>query len=102
MQRQKHAESLPIRIKGDTLVIDSVGFNEKQWFVGPYPTTERLHLVERISRPTLKTLTYEVMVDDPGAYTKPWSYGWTITETSASKWIAGGEIFEYICQDSRD
>jgi len=89
------------RWEGDTLVIDSVGFNEKQWFVGPYPTTAQLHLIERISRPALKTLTYEVTIDDPGAYTRPWSYRWTISEATASKWIPGGEIFEYICQDSR-
>jgi hypothetical protein len=89
------------RWEGETLVIDSVGFNEKQWVAGSYPTTEQLHLIERITRPNLKTLVYEVTFDDPGAYTKPWSGRWTITETTASKWIPGGEIFEYICQDSR-
>ena len=40
-------------------------------------------------------------VDDPGAYTRPWSVKWTITPTTASKWITGGEMFEYICQDAR-
>jgi hypothetical protein len=85
---------------GDTLAIDTVGFNDKQW-IGSYPSTEQLHLVERISRPSLKTLSYEMTVDDPGVYTRPWSGKWTITETTASKWIAGGEMFEYICQDSR-
>jgi hypothetical protein len=85
---------------GDTLVIDSVGFNEKQWAVGAYPNTSQLHLTERISRPNLKTLTYEVTVDDPGAYTKPWSGRWTINEKTNSSWIAGGEMFEYICEDA--
>ncbi len=87
--------------EGDTLVIDSVGFNEKQWVAGSYPTTEQLHLIERISRPYLKTLSYEFTIDDPGAYTKPWSGRWTITEKTPSSWMAGGEMFEYICQDSR-
>jgi len=87
--------------EGDTLVVDSVGFNEKQWIVGAYPTTGQLHMTERISRPSLKSLAYEVTIDDPGAYTKPWSSRFTITETTASKWIPGGEPFEYICQDSR-
>jgi len=90
------------RWENDTLVIDTVGFNEKQWIVGAYPTTSQLHLVERLSRPNLKTLIYEYTVDDPGAYTKPWSGRWTINEKSASSWVAGGEMFEYICQDSRD
>ncbi len=87
------------RWEGDTLVVDSVGFNEKQWLAGSYPHTEQLHLTERIQRPNLRTLTYEATIDDPGAYTQPWTVRWTITEKSASSWIQGGEIFEYICQD---
>lgn len=87
------------RWEGDTLVIDSVGFNEKQWLAGAFPTTEQLHLIERISRPDMKTLVYEATIDDPGAYTAPWTVRWTINEKSASSWIEGGEIFEYICQD---
>lgn len=88
--------------EGDTLVIDTVGFNEKQWIAGSYPTTEQLHLVERISRTGLKTLTYEATIDDPGAYTAPWTIRWSITPRTASSWIENGEIFEYICQDDRN
>ena len=88
------------RWEADTLVIDTVGLNEKQWPAGSYPTTEQLHLTERISRPNLRTLSYEATIDDPGAYTKPWTVRWTINEKTASSWIAGGEIFEYICQDA--
>jgi hypothetical protein len=87
--------------EGDTLVVDSVGFNEKQWFGGSYPMTDKLHLIERISRPNLKTLSYEFTIDDPGAYTQPWSGKWTITDKTASSWLADSEMFEYICQDSR-
>ncbi len=87
------------RWEGDTLVIDSVGFNEKLWAAGAYPNTQQLHIIERISRPNLKTLMYEMTIDDPGAYTKPWSGSWTISEKTASQWIPGGEMFEYICQD---
>lgn len=86
--------------EGDTLVIDSVGFNEKQWAVGAFPTTSQLHMIERISRPDLKTLTYEATIDDPGAYTKPWTGRWTINAKTASSWVAGGEMFEYICEDA--
>jgi hypothetical protein len=89
------------RWDGDPLVIDSIGFNEKQWVAGSYPTSEQLHMTERISRPSLRTLSYEMTIDDPGVYTRPWSGRWTITEATPSKWIAGGEMFEYICQDSR-
>ena len=88
------------RWEGDTLVIDSVGFNEKQWALGAFPNTAQLHLTERISRPNLNTLSYEATIDDPGAYTEMWTIRWTISEKTASKWIPGGEIFEYICQDA--
>jgi len=84
----------------DTLVIDSVAFNEKQWAVGAYPTTSQLHLIERISRPNLKTLNYEATIDDPGAYTKPWTGRFTINEKTISSWVAGGDMFEYICEDA--
>jgi hypothetical protein len=85
---------------GDTLVIDTVGFNEKQWIGGAYPTTDQLHLTERIARPNLGVLQYEATIDDPGAYTKPWTIKWAINEKSASSWIPGGELFEYICEDA--
>lgn len=86
---------------GDTLVVDTVGFNEKQWINGTYPTTEQLHLTERITRPTLKSMNYEVVVDDPGAYTAPWTIKWSITERGPTKWNPDSEVFEYICQDER-
>jgi hypothetical protein len=88
------------RWEGESLVIDSVGFNEKQWVAGAYPTTSQLHLTERISRPNLRTLSYEATIDDPGAYTQPWPVRWTINEKTGSSWVAGGEIFEYICEDA--
>jgi hypothetical protein len=87
--------------EGDTLVVDTVGFNEKQWVSGTVPTTDKLHLVERISRPNLRTLSYEVTFEDPGAFTAPWTGRWTISQTTASSWIPDGELFEYICQDTR-
>jgi hypothetical protein len=86
---------------GDTLVVDTVGFNEKQWLAGTIPTTDRLHLVEKFSRPNLRTLSYEVTAEDTGALTGSWTGRWTISQTSASQWIPGGEMFEYICQDTR-
>jgi hypothetical protein len=89
------------RWEGDTLIIDSVGFNEKLWMRGSAPTTNQLHLTERITRPNLQTINYEVTFDDPGAYTAPWTGGWEINMTTGSSWIDGGEPFEYICQDSR-
>ena len=79
----------------DTLVIDTVGFNERFWFSnGGLPHTENLHLTERVSRPDFNNLKYEVTVNDPGAYTRPWTSSWTLD------WQAGQDIEEYFCQDN--
>lgn len=80
--------------EGDTLVIDTLGFNERFWFSnGGLPHTENLHLTERISRPDFNTLKYEVRVDDPGTYTRPWTSSWTL------QWIPNQEIEEYFCDE---
>ena len=81
--------------EGDALVIDTVGFNEKFWMSRDgLPHTDRLHLIERFSRTDARTLKYEVTIDDPGAYTKPWTSGFNL------RWSEGTEIWEYVCQDN--
>jgi hypothetical protein len=47
-----------------------------------------------ISRPRVDTLVYEVTIDDPGAYTAPWSGGFYLN------WRKGNEPFDYLCQDN--
>jgi hypothetical protein len=89
---------------GDTLVVESNGYNERTWFAqGGIPHTRFLHLTERFSRPNFDTLSYEVTVDDPGAYTKPWTGGFDVSWTYKS-WDGGdeGEIREYFCQDDNN
>ena len=82
--------------EGDTLVVDLKDFNERFWFSnGGLPHTEKLHLIERYSRPDFNTLRYEVTIDDPGAYTKTWTSAWTLT------WVPNEELPVYYCQDSR-
>jgi hypothetical protein len=88
------------RWEGDTLVIDTIGYNEKQWVRGSIPTTKQLHTVERISRPNRQSLRYEVTIEDPGAYTGSYTGGFEISPMTASAWIPDGEPFEYICQDT--
>jgi hypothetical protein len=80
----------------DTLVVDTNGFNEKFWFTnGGLPHSEKLHLIERLTRTDANTLKYEVTIDDPGAYTRTWSTGWNL------QWMAGEELPLYFCQDNR-
>ena len=83
------------RWEGDTLVVDTVGFNEGHWLsVFGAPRTSQLHLVERFTRPDYNTLRYEATVDDPGAYTRPFKIGWNLT------WGAGQELVENICVEN--
>lgn len=84
------------RWEGDSLVVDSRGFNEKFWFSnGGLPHTEQLHLIERFTRTDMNTLKYDVTIDDPGAYTRSWSASWTL------QWVAGEELPTSYCQDNR-
>ncbi|HJR71122.1 MAG TPA: hypothetical protein VKA43_13855 [Gammaproteobacteria bacterium] len=81
--------------EGDTLVIETVGFNERFWVSREgVPHTSQLRTIERISRPDFLRLRYEITIDDPGAYTEPWTGGWFIP------WDAGNEPFDYLCQEN--
>ena len=80
--------------EGDTLVVDTIGFNDKSWLdnVG-HAHTERLHVTERIRRPDLGQLEIEFTIDDPGAYSKPW-----IIKRVADL-DTRDEIGEYVCTE---
>ena len=83
------------RWEGDTLVVDTVGFNEGTWIdMGGKPHTEKLHLAERFTRSDLYTLHYEATIEDSGAYTAPWKVRFDVG------WDPNGEIQEYICQEN--
>ena len=62
------------RWDGDTLVIDTTGFNGMTWFdqSGNFHS-DALHVVERISRRSPETLWYEVTIEDPNVFTRPWT-----------------------------
>jgi hypothetical protein len=81
--------------EGDALVVDTIGFNEKFWFSRDgLPTTSKLHVTERYTRPNFGTLIYDVTIDDPGAYDAPWQSGFVVG------WNEGEELFEYVCQEN--
>jgi hypothetical protein len=83
------------RWEGDTLVVDSIGFDESTWVdIEGLVHTDQYHQVERFTRTDFNTLKYEVTVEDPGAYTAPWTAGFNL------RWSAGAELFEFICQDN--
>jgi hypothetical protein len=81
------------RWEGDTLVIDTIGLNDKFWLDSSgTPHTERLHLIERWTRTDYTTLTRAVTIEDPGAFSRPF----TVTFTAKLS-EPGSEIMEYIC-----
>jgi hypothetical protein len=81
--------------EGDTLMVDVVGFNDRTWLdAAGHPHTEQLHVVERYTRLDTNTLHYQVTIEDPGAYSKPWTVGWKIA------WQPGWDPLEYVCQEN--
>jgi hypothetical protein len=81
--------------EGDTLVIDTVGFDNRSWLdnVG-HSHTEMMHVIERFRRTDLGHLEIEFTIDDPGAYAKPWKI------MRASELDAGDDIGEYVCNEN--
>jgi hypothetical protein len=81
--------------EGDTLVIDTVGFNDKFWFdQRGHPHTEQLHTIERWTRRDLGHMTNEITIDDPGAYAKPFTLKFEATLR------VNEDLLEYICQEN--
>ena len=81
--------------EGDTLVVDTIGFNDKTWLDrAGHPHSTQLHLVERIRRVDHTTLQDDITIEDPIAYTKPW--GGQITFQLHPTW----NLTEMICEDN--
>ena len=78
----------------DTLVVDVTGFNGLAWLdQAGHATSDKLHLTERYTRTDSLTLKYEVTIDDPEAYSKPW------TASNTVRWRPSFELMESICQE---
>ena len=83
---------------GDTLVIDSKGFNGKVWLdqLGK-PSTEALHVTSRLRRKDFGHMEIGITIDDPKAYTGPWGTTVEVTLTPNT------ELMEFIClENERD
>ncbi len=83
--------------EGDTLVIDTVGLNDKTWVDrSGLPHSDQLHVTERIRRPSHDALELKITIDDPKAYTETWT-GYRNYKLEPS-W----NIKEFICADNGD
>jgi hypothetical protein len=84
------------RVETDTLVIDTVGFNDKFWFDRQgTPHTEQLHTIERWTRVNEGTLRNEVTIEDPGAFSRPFVTTWMARHAAS-----GDELMENFCQEN--
>jgi len=80
---------------GDTLTVESTGFNDHSWLDGSgHPHTEALHLIERFRRRDLGHMDVQLTIDDPKAYTKPW------TISIPMELMPDTEILEYVCNEN--
>jgi hypothetical protein len=81
--------------EGDTLVVDTVGYNDKFWFgANKLPHTTKLHTIERYTRTDANTLQWDITIDDPGSYAKPF------TVRTKARLEPTWELMEYICQEN--
>ena len=83
------------RWDGDTLVVDSIGFNDKTWLAGVGTFhTEALHVIERFTPVDKDQINYEVAIEDPSVLTKPWILRTTIMRRD------GTRLEENICAEN--
>lgn len=84
------------RFEGNTLVVETVGFNDKFWFdFKGHPHTEQMRITERYTRTNHDTLINQITIDDPGAYSRPFTVTFTAEFAPAHY-----ELMEYICQEN--
>ncbi|HSZ21091.1 MAG TPA: hypothetical protein VK770_14955 [Candidatus Acidoferrum sp.] len=85
------------KFEGDTLVIDTIGFNDKTW-LDPMglPHSDAMHVIERLRRMDHDTLVDEYTIDDPKAYTKSW------TAQRTFKLKPDWQIQEYVCAENNN
>ena len=80
--------------EGDTLVVDTIGFNGNTWLdMAGHAASEQLHVIERFSRPNYGNLRNHITIEDPVMYTMPWD---VIQNTP----IMEAELMEYICTEN--
>jgi hypothetical protein len=81
--------------EGDTLVVETAGFNDKTWLDGRgHPHSEALRIVERYRRRDFGHMDIEMTFDDPQMYTKPFAIKFT------QELLADSDIFESFCNEN--
>jgi hypothetical protein len=89
------------RWEGNTLVIDTTNYNSKGWIatnvasgrIKGIPQSESLHVIERLTRMDADTIQYEVTIEDPAIYTRPWRVAFPLYKDP------NAQVFEYACHE---
>jgi hypothetical protein len=83
--------------EGDTLVVDSSGFNDQTWLDdGGHPHSDALHVIERFRRIDFGHMELGITINDAKMYTKPW------TVTVPYNLVPDTELIEYVCENEKD
>lgn len=81
--------------EGDTFVVETIGFNDQSWLdARGHPHTDALHVTERFRRPDFGHLELRATIDDPKAYSKPW------TVTIPIELVPDTELLEQVCNEN--
>lgn len=108
MDGRKHPEDLiPTwtghsigRWEGDSLIVDSVGFNDKWWFDRRgTPHTEQLHVIERYTRLNYGQIRNNATLEDPGAFSRPVDLTFTARLLRPDPRTGVGDLLEFICNE---
>jgi hypothetical protein len=82
--------------EGDTLVVESTNFRDEGWLdVNGAPLTSAATMIERFRRPNFGSLEIDITIDDPKAYTKPW------TVRVNQRLLINTELIEFVCQENQ-
>ena len=83
--------------EGDTFVVETAGYNDQAWLDDAgHPHTDQLRTIERFRRPDFGRMELQVTIDDPKAYTKPW------TVTIQLRFMPDTEMIEDMCDNEKD
>ncbi len=89
------------RWEGNTLIVETTNFNDKGWIatngasarIRGVPHSDALRLVERFTRTDANTITYQVTIEDPNVFTRPWTVAIPLMRDD------GYQMFEYACHE---
>ena len=83
------------RWEGDTLVVDTIGLNDRAWLdVFGHPRSESMHITERYHRRDFGHMDLEITFDDPTYYTRPF------TLTTGLTLLPDSDLIENVCNEN--